>query len=160
MKPSREIRRTARRSAAGRCYWLRKAGMQARRLLKPMPPEAARRRTYHHGTYTRACIDALGGDAEASVHWLEETATHGMPIYPAFARDSCFDPIRGSARFIRFMNELKPVWDEVRAQDAIASRPRQPLQSVLCQRRHRKPCAGTDPRATKRAPHQRRGLHV
>ena len=85
---------------------------EARRLLEPMPPEAARGRTYHHATYTRACIDALGGDAEASVHWLEETATHGMPIYPAFARDSRLDPIRGSAPFIRFMNELKPVWDE------------------------------------------------
>ena len=60
----------------------------------------------------RACIDALAGDAGAAVHWLEETATHGMPVYPAFARDSCFDPIRGSAPFIRFMTELKPVWDE------------------------------------------------
>ena len=98
----------------GRALLLAKEGrhVEARRLLKPMPPEAARRRTYHHATYTRACIDALGGDAEASVHWLEETATHGMPIYPAFARDSCFDPIRGSAKFNRFMNELKPVWDE------------------------------------------------
>ena len=98
----------------GRALLLAKEGRhaEARRLLKPMAPEAARRRTYHHATYTRACIDALGGDAEASVHWLEETATHGMPIYPAFARDSCFDPIRGSAKFNRFMNELKPVWDE------------------------------------------------
>jgi tetratricopeptide (TPR) repeat protein len=98
----------------GRALLLAKEGRhaEARRLLRPMPPEAARKRTYHHGTYTRACIDGLGGHAEASVHWLEETATHGMPIYPAFARDSCFDPIRGSAPFIRFMNELKPVWDE------------------------------------------------
>ena len=62
----------------------------------------------------------LPATPRAAVHWLEETATHGMPVYPAFARDSCFDPIRGSAPFIRFMTELKPVWDEVRSQDAIA----------------------------------------
>ena len=85
---------------------------EARRLLKPMAPGAARGRTYHHATYARACIDALAGDAKGAVHWLEETATHGMPVYPAFARDSCFDPIRGSGPFIRFMTELKPVWDE------------------------------------------------
>ena len=51
-----------------------------------MPPEAARGRTYHHATYTRACIDALAGDAEASVHWLEETATHGMPVWDEYVR--------------------------------------------------------------------------
>ena len=85
---------------------------EARRLLDPMPPDAARGRTYHHATYVRACIDALAGDAEGSVRWLNETATHGLPVYPAFARDSCFDRIRGSALFVRFMNELKPVWDE------------------------------------------------
>ena len=98
----------------GRALLLAREGRhaEARRLLKPMLPTAARGRTYHHATYARACIDALAGDARAAVHWLEETATHGMPVYPAFARDSCFDPIRGSAPFIRFMTELKPVWDE------------------------------------------------
>ena len=85
---------------------------EARRLLTPMPANAAMGRTYHHGTYQRACIDALAGDAEAAVHWLNETVTHGLPVYPAFARDSCFDPIRRSAPFTRFMNELKPVWDD------------------------------------------------
>jgi Tetratricopeptide repeat len=98
----------------GRVLLLAKEGRhdEARRLLKPMPPEAARGQTYHHATYMRACIDALAKNADGAVHWLEETATHGLPVYPAFARDSCFDPIRGSAPFLRFMNELKPVWDE------------------------------------------------
>jgi TolB-like protein len=101
-------------ASTGRALLLAKEGRhaEARRLLGPMQPDAARGRTYHHGTYMRACIDALAGDTGASVHWLNETATHGLPIYPAFARDSCFDRIRATAPFIRFMNELKPVWDE------------------------------------------------
>jgi TolB-like protein len=84
---------------------------EARRTFQPFLPDDARGRTYHHATYTRACIDALAGDAEAAVHWLDETVKHGLPVYPAFARDTCFDPIRGSAQFTRFMTELKPVWD-------------------------------------------------
>jgi hypothetical protein len=35
-----------------------------------------------------------------------------MPIYPAFERDACFDSIRRTAPFVRFMAELKPVWEE------------------------------------------------
>ena len=36
----------------------------------------------------------------------------GMPIYPAFARDRCFDPIRRDMRFEQLMARLKPVWDD------------------------------------------------
>jgi adenylate cyclase len=98
----------------GRALLLAKEGRhaEARRLLEPPGPNAAMARTYHHRTYQLACIDALAGNAEASVHWLNETATHGLPVYPAFARDSCFDPIRRSAPFTRFMDALKPVWEE------------------------------------------------
>ena len=138
---------------AGRALLLAKEGRhaEARRLLKPMPPEAARGHTYHHATYTRACIDALAGDAKAAVHWLEETATHGMPVYPAFARDSCFDPIRGSAPFIRFMTRAQARLGRVRSQDAIAVHE---LQSVLCQHEAApgRSLCWDNPRATKRAP--------
>jgi TolB-like protein/Tfp pilus assembly protein PilF len=105
---------TAGALAGGRALLLAKEGRhaEARRLLKPLPPDAAKGRTYHHATYLRACIDALAGDADAAVRWLDLTVKHGMPVYPAFARDTCFDPIRGSAQFTRFMTGLKPVWDE------------------------------------------------
>jgi hypothetical protein len=68
-------------------------------------------RTYHHATYTWACVNALAGDAAAAVRDLEETVRNGMPIYPAFERDRCLDPVRQSAEFVRFMANLKPVWD-------------------------------------------------
>ena len=87
---------------------------QARALLKPMPANAGLGRTFHHTAYQRACVYALVGDVEASVEWIERTVKTGMPIYPAFARDTCFDPIRGSTRFTRFMAGLKRVWDEYR----------------------------------------------
>lgn len=44
--------------------------------------------------------------------WMETTVKAGMPIYPAFVRDTCFDGIRRSAPFTRFMTVFKPVWDE------------------------------------------------
>jgi non-specific serine/threonine protein kinase len=85
---------------------------EARGLLPSVPPDAALSRTFHHGAYSRACIYALGGDAETSADWLKRTVKAGMPNYPAFARDTCFDRIRSSGAFTRFMWELKPVWDD------------------------------------------------
>jgi hypothetical protein len=61
---------------------------------------------------SHACIFALAGDAATAVKWLDDTVVTGMPIYPAFARDRCFDPIRGDARFEQFMARLKPVWED------------------------------------------------
>lgn len=85
---------------------------EAARLLPSPPQDAALRRTFHHAAYTRACVHALAGDAEAAVDWMNRTVRAGMPIYPAFIRDTCFDPIRESAAFTRFMTELEPVWTE------------------------------------------------
>jgi tetratricopeptide (TPR) repeat protein len=84
---------------------------EALALLKPVAADAALSRTFHHGTYQRACIYALGNDGKTSVEWLERTVETGMPNYPAFAHDKCFDPIRSSAPFTQFMARLKPVWD-------------------------------------------------
>ncbi len=76
------------------------------------PTEAQRRnRNYHHGTYLRACVYALGGNADRSVELMREAVEHGMPNYPAFSRDTCFDPIRHTAVFKEFMGELKPTWE-------------------------------------------------
>jgi TolB-like protein len=85
---------------------------EAQSWLEPVAPNARLNRRWHHGAYIRACISGLAGDGSATVHWLEETVEGGMPIYPAFARDHCFDPVRRDMRFSAFMAKLKPIWDE------------------------------------------------
>jgi TolB-like protein/Tfp pilus assembly protein PilF len=85
---------------------------EAEKYLVPPAADRLLNRTWHHGAHQRACISGLAGDAAAAVKWLEETVTGGMPIYPAFARDRCFNPIRRDARFEQFMTRLKPVWDD------------------------------------------------
>ena len=85
---------------------------EAKTLLPDPPPAARRAQTYHHGTYLRACVYALGGDADGAVRWLRETVDTGLRVYPAFARDRCFDRIRQTVQFMRFMADFKPIWDE------------------------------------------------
>jgi len=85
---------------------------EARALLPALPPAARRGQTYHHATYLRACVSALGGDAETAVRWLQETVDTGLRVYPAFERDRCFDRIRQAAPFTRFMADFKPIWEE------------------------------------------------
>ncbi len=85
---------------------------EARALLAQLPPANTASRTYHHATYGRACVNGLAGDADETVRWLDATVTNGMPVYPAFLRDTCFDPIRTSAAFTQFMAKLQPVWAE------------------------------------------------
>jgi len=85
---------------------------EARALLPDLPPAARRGQTYHHGTYLRACVSALGGDADGAVRWLQETVDTGLRVYPAFVRDRCFDRIRQAAPFTRFMATFKPIWED------------------------------------------------
>lgn len=85
---------------------------EAQAIAPALPPTARRGQTYHHATYGRACIAALGGDVDGAVRWLQETVNTGLNVYPAFERDRCFDRIRQSAPFTRFMADFKPVWDE------------------------------------------------
>jgi tetratricopeptide (TPR) repeat protein len=85
---------------------------EAKALLPDPAPAARRAQTYHHGTYLRACVFALGGDADGAVRWLQETVDTGLRVYPAFVRDRCFDRIRQTAQFTRFMTDFKPIWDE------------------------------------------------
>jgi tetratricopeptide (TPR) repeat protein len=101
-----------RRVATGRAWLLARRG-KYREAQAILPPAGSRRLlTYHHGAYVRACIAALGSDTANAVHWLEETVDTGMPVYPAFARDKCFDPIRQTPQFSTFMARLKPVWED------------------------------------------------
>jgi hypothetical protein len=87
-------------------------GREALAQLWSPTPEERRSRTFHHNTYHRACLYAMTGDAETAVRWLDETVKNGMPVYPAFERDTCFDRIRTSASFVTFMTSLKPVWED------------------------------------------------
>ena len=90
------------------------AQKQARR--PPLSDEARMLRVMHHGTYLQACVFALGGNADIAVQWLDETVKTGMPIYPAFERDPCFERIRGDQRFVQFMATLKPEWERYERQ--------------------------------------------
>ena len=85
---------------------------QAQQWLDPIADDFRMDRRFHHAAYLRACISALAGDAATAVKSLEDTVVTGMPIYPAFARDRCFDPIRRDPRFEQFMAKVKPVWEE------------------------------------------------
>jgi serine/threonine-protein kinase len=87
---------------------------EAEALLTPLPAAARMARNFHHAAYSRACVYALGGKADTAAEWLRETVRAGMPVYPAFERDSCFARIRQTPPFITFMADLKPVWDEYR----------------------------------------------
>jgi hypothetical protein len=68
-------------------------------------------RTIHHTAYFQACLWARGANADVAVEWMKETVITGMPVYPAFERDRCFESIRRSPQYIQFMASLKPVWD-------------------------------------------------
>jgi hypothetical protein len=59
----------------------------------------------------RACVYALGGNADRSVELMREAVEHGMPNYLAFSKDTCFEPIRQTPVFTKFMSELKPIWE-------------------------------------------------
>jgi eukaryotic-like serine/threonine-protein kinase len=85
---------------------------QAQQWLDPIADDFRMDRRFHHAAYLHACISALAGDAATAVKWLEDTVVTGMPIYPAFVRDRCFDPIRRDPRFEQFMAKVKPVWEE------------------------------------------------
>jgi eukaryotic-like serine/threonine-protein kinase len=85
---------------------------EAQQWLDPIADDFRMDRRFHHAAYQRACISSLAGDAQNALKWLDDTVKAGMPIYPAFARDRCFDPIRRDARFEQFMAKLKPVWDD------------------------------------------------
>ncbi len=85
---------------------------EAKALLPDLLPAERKGQTYHHATYVRACVSALGGDAVGAARWLQETVDTGLRVYPAFVRDRCFDRIRQTAPFTRFMTDFKPTWED------------------------------------------------
>ena len=84
---------------------------KAQGVRPPLSTAARMNRTMHHATYARACVWASVGNAAVALEWMKETVALGMPVYPAFARDRCFDPIRQSPEYTNFIADLKPVWE-------------------------------------------------
>ena len=78
-------------AADGRLWLLALEGKYAEARATLTRPFNEMSRVFHHATYLRACVFALTGDATSAVHWLDATVKNGMPIYPAFSRDKCFE---------------------------------------------------------------------
>jgi eukaryotic-like serine/threonine-protein kinase len=87
------------------------ADAHAQAQRPPLPAAVRLNRTMHHAAYFQACLWARAANAEVAVDWMKETVSTGMPVYPAFERDRCFESIRRSPQYIQFMASLKPVWD-------------------------------------------------
>ena len=66
---------------------------------------------FHHTMYNAACAHAALGNAAKSVELLEETSRQGMPVHALFANDPLLDPIRGDARFRRFIADSAAAFD-------------------------------------------------
>ncbi len=54
---------------------------------------------YHHAQYDVACIEALLGNRESALDWLEEAATNGFPCVSLFESDPWLETLRHEPRF-------------------------------------------------------------
>jgi hypothetical protein len=72
--------------------------------------------TYHHRMYEVACNYGLLGKGSEAVKFLREAVATGYCPYSLFERDAYFDPIRNSPEFIRFMDEMKPIYERRRSE--------------------------------------------
>ena len=77
---------------------------------------AAKNRFYHHVTYNAARVYALGGNAEQTAKWLDETIRWGFPCYPVFASDRFLDSIKTATSFQKVMAQLKTDWERYRTE--------------------------------------------
>lgn len=70
---------------------------------------------FHHVANFVADIYAQLNKPELAVTWLEKTVATGFPCYPFFEHDRALDPIRQDARFVAFMQKLKPQWEYLKS---------------------------------------------
>ena len=66
---------------------------------------------FHHTAYYVATAYALMKKPNEAVKFLEDAAEAGFPCYPLFESDPNLNNLRRDARFIAFMEKLKPQWD-------------------------------------------------
>ena len=69
----------------------------------------------HHAAYGLGATYAQLGDAPAALRWLSRAATTGFACYPWYDRDPLLDPVRGDARFVAFIDDLRRSWEDARA---------------------------------------------
>ncbi len=70
---------------------------------------------FHHAAYNIAVSYALLKETELAVNWLRQAAVDGYPCYPLFENDRSLNNLRGDARFIQFMADLKKQWEYYKA---------------------------------------------
>jgi serine/threonine-protein kinase len=70
---------------------------------------------FHHASYSIATAYAIMGDAPRALHWLQRTASDGMPAYELFAGDPALAPLRADPRFVRFLQAQREQWARFRA---------------------------------------------
>ncbi len=62
---------------------------------------------YHHALYDMACIQSLLGRKDRALAVLTEAAHDGYPCHPLFESDPYLESVRGEARFVKLIDELK-----------------------------------------------------
>jgi TolB-like protein/Tfp pilus assembly protein PilF len=72
--------------------------------------------SYHHDVYAVATVYSMIGKTDEAMKWLRESAATGFSAYPAFERDRFLDRIRQTPEFIKFMSEMKQLYDRRRAE--------------------------------------------
>ncbi|HEV8613394.1 MAG TPA: protein kinase, partial [Gemmatimonadales bacterium] len=102
------------RSALAAIWALEGKFREAEQAIPSVDAATRNSRAYHHATLNFASIYALQGKARPAVEWLRKTVAAGMPDYTLFSKDPHFDRIRNDPEFVRFMAELKPVWEQYR----------------------------------------------
>lgn len=65
---------------------------------------------FHHATYNIASAYALLNNPDEALRWLRVTADEGFPCYPLFEKDPNLINLRGDARFVSMMTELRQQW--------------------------------------------------
>jgi serine/threonine-protein kinase len=86
---------------------LRGDGVEAERQVRLVVENRKAYGHYHHAQYDVACAWSLLGRPETALEWLGDAARNGYPCVSQFERDEFLDPLRGSARFERLMDELR-----------------------------------------------------
>jgi tetratricopeptide (TPR) repeat protein len=85
-----------------------------REAEEQVPALLEKARAYPYLYIVVARIYAVQGKSEEALKWLAFLATKFSPSYPHYLRDPFLDRIRQYGPFVRFMAEVKRMWDQYR----------------------------------------------